>query len=97
MVDSSKETKEGKVTHSFGVSDMPLGVWKRFKEFSESECGDCYWMAIDKLLSLAEQDWKYESLHNHIVMVDGKLNEMMGEFEESSSSSDDVLTLGKGD
>ena len=67
------EEKPNKITRSFTVSDMPMDLFARFKHYALEEAGDCYWMAIEKLLVKAEEDWKYSILLKRIEDLENNL------------------------
>lgn len=95
MVLSGEETKTPKTSVSFGITNMPVGVWKRFKEYSERSAGDCYWMAIDKLLQNDATDFRYEALFEMIVDTKRQLDELRKELEGESDVPEEIATLGR--
>ena len=60
MEDTIEEIKEKTLT-SFKVSAIPVKVLKEFKEYSEEECGNIYWVGISQLLQIKK---KYDEIHS---------------------------------
>lgn len=76
--------------HDFTVSPT-IGGWpyksfKKFKKFAVEEAGDCYWMAIDKLMQDQEKLKIYEEMLG--------FGEEPEEPAEDDDEEDERLTLG---
>jgi hypothetical protein len=78
MEDAVKED----FTISPSISNWPYRSFKQFKKYAREQAGDCYWMAIDKLM---ERSKRLEILERDLEMY---------EEQESSEETDRPLTLG---
>lgn len=76
-------------TISFTVSGMPKHLFEKFKEFARTETGDCYWLAIEKLMMKAEEDWKYNVLIEEINSLKYRVNEL----EKNRTGEEEVKTF----
>jgi len=88
------------VSKNFAVSGMPLTTWIKFKRFAVEHAGDSYWMAIDKLLTMQEMDYKYALLFNELTELKGFVQNLAVESvkaeepEETEEVEEEVITMG---
>lgn len=72
---------------------FPLDVYKEFSTFAKEEAGDCYWLAIKRLLSEKKSNDRYNKLDDRISKVEGVVVTMIGPSEEQDEEI--VKTFGK--